>query len=107
MRQDGDHGDSVVFANMLVLAAEDNVGVALKAIETGEMALDSGGRKLRSNEAIPPGHKIALARIGEGEKIVRFGVPVGIAKSTIRPGQHVHVHNVRSQFLDNDEDHYE
>lgn len=93
--------------NMVVLSAEDNVGIALKSIAAGEMAQDMGGHELRSNQEIPQGHKISLLTIGKGDKIVRFGVPVGIAKATINTGEHVHIHNVRSQYLDNDEDHYE
>ena len=95
------------FVNMVVLANEDNVGIALKGIAAGEIALASEGRKIMSHEEVPLGHKIALRNIEQGEKIIRFGVPVGIARSVIEPGRLVHVHNVRSQYLDNEEDHYE
>ena len=50
---------------------------------------------------------VALRRIARGAKIVRFGVPVGIATADIEPGALVHVHNVASQYPDNVEDHYE
>jgi altronate hydrolase len=93
--------------NMIVLANDDNVGIALQRIAAGETAMASESRKITSREEVPLGHKIALAEIREGEKIIRFGVPVGIARSAIEPGRLVHVHNVRSQYLDNGEDHYE
>jgi hypothetical protein len=93
--------------NIIVLAGEDNVGVALRGIAAGEAAIDSSGQKVDSVEDVPLGHKIALKEIREGDMIVRFGVPVGIARKPIQPGRLVHVHNVRSQYLDNDEDHYE
>jgi hypothetical protein len=93
--------------NMIVLAKQDNVGIALRGIAAGETAIDGEGVRITSVENVPLGHKIALTVIGAGDKIVRFGVPVGIARSTIEPGRLVHVHNVRSQYLDNDEDHYE
>jgi altronate hydrolase len=93
--------------NMIVLASEDNVGVALRGIAAGEAALDGSGHKVDSVEDVPLGHKIALKKIREGDMIVRFGVPVGIARAPIEPGRLVHIHNVRSQYLDNDEDHYE
>jgi hypothetical protein len=94
-------------ANMIVLDAADNVGVALRDIAAGELAVDTAGHCLQASERIPQGHKIALAAIGAGTRIVRFGVPVAIAVPDIRAGHHVHVHNVRSQYLDNDRDHYE
>jgi altronate hydrolase len=94
-------------ANMIVLDAGDNVGVALRDIGAGEMALDAAGHGLKAEEAIPQGHKIALAAIAAGARIVRLGVPVGIAAPAIAAGHLVHVHNVRSQYLNNDHDHYE
>lgn len=93
--------------NMIVLDAADNVGVALRDIAAGEMAADAAGHSLRAEEAIPQGHKIALGAIDAGARIVRFGVPVGIAVPAIAAGHLVHVHNVRSQYLNNDQDHYE
>lgn len=93
--------------NMIVLAGEDNVGVALRGIAAGEAAIDGSGHKVSSVEDVPLGHKIALKQIRQGDTIVRFGVPVGIARALIEPGRLVHVHNVRSQYLDNNEDHYE
>lgn len=93
--------------NIVVLAAADNVGIALRDIETNEAARSAGGSSIAAREAIPLGHKIALADIESGQAIVRFGVPVGIATKPIAPGQLVHIHNVRSRYLDNVEDHYE
>lgn len=94
-------------ANMIVLDAADNVGVALRDIVAGEIAADTAGRELVAEEAIPQGHKIALGAIPAGARILRLGVPVGIAAPDIAAGHLVHVHNVRSQYLDNDHDHYE
>jgi hypothetical protein len=94
-------------ANMIILAKDDNVGVALRGIAPGDLAVDGQGSKIKSVEDVPLGHKIALKTIAEGDKIVRFGVPVGIARAPIGAGRLVHTHNVRSQYLDNDEDHYE
>jgi hypothetical protein len=93
--------------NMIVLGSADNVGIALSDIAAGELASDAVGRSLAAAEAIPQGHKIALAPIDAGARIVRFGVPVAIAVPAIPAGHLVHVHNVRSQYLDNDADHYE
>ena len=94
-------------ANIVALAKADNVGVALRDIETSETARSADGASVVACEAIPLGHKIALIPIAVGEAIVRFGVPVGLATAAISAGQLVHVHNVRSRYLDNTEDHYE
>jgi len=93
--------------NMIVLDEADNVGVALRDIGAGEGALSEGGREVVAGEPIPQGHKIALRPIGDGERILRLGVPVGVAREPIATGRLVHIHNVRSQYLDNDDDHFE
>ncbi|MBZ0228195.1 MAG: UxaA family hydrolase [Bauldia sp.] len=94
-------------ANIVVLATADNVGIAVSNIEANEMAQSTSGQSATATEAIPLGHKIALRPVAAGEKIVRLSMPVGIATADIAKGALVHVHNVRSQYLDNVEDHYE
>jgi hypothetical protein len=94
-------------ANIVVLSPRDNVGVAVSDIGAGRPARSAEGVAVVARESVPLGYKIALGPIAAGEPIVRFGVPVGIATSDIEAGQLVHVHNVRSQYLDNVEDHYE
>ena len=94
-------------ANLVILAAADNVGVALRDIVAGSRARTIAGRALDALEDIPQGHKIALTDIVAEAPIVRFGMTVGIARAAIAMGRLVHVHNVASRYLDNDEDHYE
>jgi altronate hydrolase len=45
---------------------------------------------------IPAGHKVALCDIATGEKIIKYGYPIGAATKAIPAGAHVHVHNVRT-----------
>ncbi len=94
-------------ANIVVLAAADNVGIAVADIALESIARSLDGHRVAAAEAIPQGHKIALRAIEADAPIVRFGVPVGIATLPIAPGRLVHIHNVRSQYIDNDENHYE
>ena len=94
-------------ANIVVLAKADNVGVALRDIGARDKVHAADGAAVVACEPIPLGHKIALVPIAAGEAILRFGVAVGLATGAISPGQLVHVHNVRSRYLDNVEDHYE
>ena len=93
--------------NMIVLGGNDNVGVALRDIAPGETAVDARGLKIVAGEAVPQGHKMALVAIAAGERIIRMDVAVGIARAPIAVGTVAHIHNIRSQYLDNVEDHYE
>ena len=94
-------------ANMVILAPSDNVGIALRDIPAGNLAHTMAGLALAAEETIPQGHKIALANILQGALILRFGVPIAVTTADIPRGRLVHVHNVASRYLTNDEDHYE
>ena len=93
--------------NMVVMAEGDNVGIATRDIAAGEHAGDVRGHWVEALEAIPQGHKIALAAIAPDETVIRYGVPVGIMTAAVETGALVHVHNVASQYLNNDHDHFE
>lgn len=45
---------------------------------------------------IATGHKNARRDIKEGEKVIKYGYPIGIAKCDIAEGEHVHSHNIRT-----------
>ncbi len=77
----------------------DNVATVLSDVETGqEIEVEGAGKPLRiqAGEAVPFGHKIALRAIAAKSKIKKYGETIGIATSAIKPGMHVHVHNLKS-----------
>ena len=45
---------------------------------------------------MPAGHKIALADIKKGEKVIKYGYPIGVATQDIKKGDFVHTHNLAS-----------
>lgn len=47
-------------------------------------------------EGIPLGHKIALKPIAEGERVIKYGFPIGVASAPIHEGEWVHDHNVKT-----------
>ena len=74
---------------------DDNVAVALEDIRKGEtLTLDSVS--VTAIEDIARGHKMALHNIREGEPVVKYGNPIGLAKADIPAGAWAHVHNVRT-----------
>ncbi|MDT7902769.1 MAG: UxaA family hydrolase, partial [Caldivirga sp.] len=56
----------------------------------------SMGPVIKALEDIPLGHKIALRDIKAGERVIKYGRPIGVATRDIKVGEHVHVHNVKS-----------
>lgn len=83
---------------LLRLHPADNVLVALRSIPAGAR-LRMTGAWLTVEEAVSLGHKVAAQEIPAGGKIIKYGVPIGSATVTIRAGQHVHLHNLRSDYL--------
>jgi len=43
---------------------------------------------------IPPGHKVAVRAIAQGQPVRRYNQIIGTAKQPIAAGQHVHTHNL-------------
>lgn len=80
-----------------MLNPADNVLVArTNAPEGCEVVLESGPVCL--SRAIPLAHKIARHEIAAGDRILKYGMPIGIATADIAPGAHVHIHNIRSAY---------
>ena len=90
----------------IVLASNDNVGVVTADVRPGS-DVSAGDRTIAVKDPIPFGHKIALSSIEAGADVVKFGVSVGRAKAAIAPGEHVHVHNIESTYINNAVDNYE
>lgn len=67
-----------------------------KALSAWVMDTDEN-RTLSAKEAIPLGHKIALASIPRGEAVLKYGQDIGQAIADIDPGAHVHVHNLKTK----------
>lgn len=80
--------------------AEDNVATLLDAAEPGPVIIRGSGaeRTIVAREHIEAGHKIAVESMESGKPIVKYGVVIGIASSSIEPGAWVHLHNCRSRL---------
>ncbi|GAB6180109.1 UxaA family hydrolase [Desulfotomaculum defluvii] len=86
----------------LVHDPEDMVGVAVADIEAGETVTgkiqDSDQTiEIKAISNIPLGHKIALKDIANGERIIKYHIPVGKTVADIKKGEHVHTHNLKTE----------
>nr|WP_295923989.1 UxaA family hydrolase [uncultured Dyadobacter sp.] len=76
----------------------DNVYVVRQTIEKGEkMAID--GHVFTSNKTLGLGHKVAAGAVPRGEQVIKFGIPIGSATEDIAFGDHVHLHNLKSDYI--------
>lgn len=82
----------------ILLSPGDNVVVLARSIPAGAtVRIDDQEFLIR--DALGLGHKLAARAIGAGEKIIKYGAPIGSATRAIEPGEHVHLHNIQSDYL--------
>ena len=83
---------------MILLHPRDNVLMCIAPVEEAErLAIDDA--ELVAVEAVGVGHKLARRAIAPGEKIVKYGAPIGSATRAIAPGEWVHVQNMKSDYI--------
>lgn len=78
---------------------KDNVATALTELSPGNVMLSGSFRteSISALERIPPGHKLAICDICDGDDIIKYGVPIGRAVRDIARGSWVHLHNMASK----------
>lgn len=83
-----------------MMEAGDNVATVVVQIDGGEeIIVETDKQKfvVHVMENIPFGHKFAIRDISKGDLIIKYGEPIGAARTDIKTGQHVHVHNLESR----------
>ncbi|QQF64543.1 altronate dehydratase [Bacillus mojavensis] len=78
---------------------QDNVLLALRDIQKGER-LNADGISIEVKDDMKRGHKIALQHIKENDSIIKYGFPIGHALKDICIGEHIHVHNTKTNLSD-------
>ena len=93
-------------AAYLQLAPDDNVVVALRKLDPGEL-VQVGDSTITVRDAVPFAHKLAIGDLDAGQTVRKFGVPIGSTTRAVAEGEHVHVHNIKSDYIVNAEDFFE
>ena len=80
------------------LSPKDNICVVAQRLAAGER-LRVAGEEVAIAETLPIGHKIAVRAIAVGETVLKYGAPIGSATAPIALGEHVHMHNLQSDYI--------
>ena len=89
--------------DLIIHDEKDNVGVVViettkKGQECNAWIMENDKSiKVSSRNAVPLGHKIALEDLKEGDSILKYGHDIGKVVKSIKKGEHVHVHNVKTK----------
>jgi len=76
---------------------DDDVAVALRAIDAGER-ITVGSITVTTTEAIGAGHKIALRAMAPDDTVHKYGLPIGRVTQAIAAGAWVHSHNLATRL---------
>lgn len=83
---------------LLLLSPDDNCVIAATALEAG-VVVDIEGERVALSKTIALGHKLARRALRAGEKVVRYGAPIGHVTCDVAKGEHLHTHNLESDYL--------
>ena len=83
---------------LILLHETDNVLVVRRAVRPGDV-LDIDGAQVVAGEEVGVGHKIARRELAVGDKVLKYGAPIGSATRAVARGGHVHLHNMKSDYI--------
>lgn len=85
-------------AQVILLHPNDNILVCVAHIYLGDNIF-IGDEPVRVNSEIEVGHKLARHALAIGDKIFRYGAPIGSMTQAVAKGEHVHMHNMQSDYI--------
>ena len=89
--------------DIIIHDEKDNVGVVVieKITQNQDFACwimeNDKTVNIQSLNEIPLGHKIAMVDLNEGDTILKYGHDIGKVVKSIKKGEHVYVHNVKTK----------
>ena len=83
---------------LLRIDARDNVLVVRNQISPGDEE-EIDGVKVIFKQEVTFGQKISSKEIKKGENVIKFGRSIGSATEDILLGEHVHLHNLKSDYI--------
>ena len=83
---------------LLLLSPDDNCLIAATTLEAG-VPLEIDGETVVLPLTVALGHKVARRSLAAGDKVLRYGAPIGHVTRAVAKGEHLHTHNLESDYL--------
>ncbi|RMG00746.1 MAG: altronate dehydratase, partial [Planctomycetota bacterium] len=84
-------------ATLIHIHPQDNVAVATGPLAAGT-TVSVGKIVVSLRQEVRLGDKVAIVPIAEGDAVLKYGLPIGKATTSIQPGEYVHTHNLASNY---------
>lgn len=85
-------------SSLILLHPADNVLICAANLVAGtEVPIDGGIIRIAADVML--GHKVARQALATGDKVLRHGVAIGTITQDAAAGEHVHIHNLASDYI--------
>ena len=86
-------------APAILLHPDDNVLVCCRAVRAGERIHINESEAIQVLQDTDLGHKLARRGLSEGDKVIKYGAPIGSMKAAVPAGGWIHLHNMKSDYI--------
>ncbi len=78
---------------------DDNVLVLSAPVRDRPRPDGSTAGPLTAHLDVEVGHKLARHALAAGDKVLKYGAPIGSMTAPVTAGEHVHMHNMKSDYI--------
>lgn len=86
-------------APAILLHSDDNVLVCCRAVRAGERFQVNENEAIHVLQDTDLGHKLARHAVSAGEKVIKYGAPIGSMTAGVAAGGWIHLHNMKSDYI--------
>ncbi|WP_025599138.1 UxaA family hydrolase [Burkholderia sp. WSM2230] len=83
---------------LILLSPDDNCLIAAARLDAGTQ-VEIEGERITLARTIELGHKVARHDLAKDDKVLRYGAVIGHVTEAVRRGEHLHTHNLESDYL--------
>ena len=85
-------------SGLILLHPDDNVVVLAAPVRCGQhLTIDD--HRVVADADVGVGHKLARHALAIGDKVLKYGAPIGSITAPVAAGGHVHLHNMKSDYI--------
>jgi (2R)-sulfolactate sulfo-lyase subunit alpha len=84
---------------VILLHPDDNVVVCRRTVIAGERISIEGSMDIIASRSVEIGHKLARFALPQFSKVIKYGAPIGSMTQAAKPGDWVHLHNMKSDYM--------
>lgn len=85
-------------SQFILLHEDDSILVCTSTTPAGSKVMINGAAHFLAGDILL-GHKIARVALSIGDPVLRYGIKIGSMTAGANPGDHIHSHNLKSDYI--------